>query len=176
MNSTRYNLGLVWRVAALCGVLALPLAAAERDLNAELIAAARDGRLEMVEVLLAEGAEVNAKNGNGKTGLMSAAYFGNERVVSLLLAAGADVNAKDNNDSTALIAGAYSGNLNVVLSLLAEGADVNASSKSGASSLKNADTRGYAQISKVLGDAGAGGSGGSGKKSKTSSKTASKKK
>ena len=44
----------------------LPAMATGRDLNAELISAAREGRLAMMRALLAEGADVNAANANGK--------------------------------------------------------------------------------------------------------------
>jgi ankyrin repeat protein len=58
--------------------------------------------LEKVKQLLDEGADVNAKNKDGLTGLMHAAWKGHKEVVKLLLESGADVNAKDECGWTAL--------------------------------------------------------------------------
>jgi cytohesin len=57
--------------------------------------AADEGHTEVVELLIANGADVNAKNENGWTPLHLAAYWGGKEIVELLIAAGADVNAKD---------------------------------------------------------------------------------
>ena len=57
------------------------------------------GNLEAVKLLLDKGAEVNAKNKDGKTALLVAS---NLEVVKLLLDKGADVNVKDKNGGTAL--------------------------------------------------------------------------
>ena len=48
---------------------------------------------EIAELLIAEGADVNAKDDNGRTPLMDAARKGNKEIVELLIAEGADVNA-----------------------------------------------------------------------------------
>ena len=55
---------------------------------------------EAVALLLAAGADVNAKDWNGQTALMLTA---DAATVHALLTAGADVNAKDENDRTALL-------------------------------------------------------------------------
>jgi ankyrin repeat protein len=47
-----------------------------------------------VDLLLANGAEVNAKNDRGFTALHVAAYFNHLEVVALLVAKGARVNDK----------------------------------------------------------------------------------
>ena len=54
-----------------------------------------------MKILLAEGANVNARSGRGQTALMLAAIFGRDEIVSLLLTAGADVHLKDSLGLTA---------------------------------------------------------------------------
>jgi hypothetical protein len=60
-----------------------------------LHSAAGGGHEEVAELLLAKGADVNAKNNDGFTPLHSAAAQGHKDVAELLLAKGADANAKD---------------------------------------------------------------------------------
>jgi len=62
----------------------------------DLINAAENGDVAKVKVLLAKGADVNAKANNGATALIMASQNGHLEVVKALLAKGADVNAKAN--------------------------------------------------------------------------------
>jgi ankyrin repeat protein len=64
--------------------------------------AAWEGRKEVVELLIAQGADVNAKSFLGYTPLHQAAVFGQKKVVELLITKGADVNAKANDGKTPL--------------------------------------------------------------------------
>jgi ankyrin repeat protein len=59
-------------------------------------------RKDVAELLLANGAKVNARNNDGRTALHEAADAGNKDVLELLLANKADVNAKANNGDTPL--------------------------------------------------------------------------
>ena len=62
----------------------------------------RYGHNDVAELLLANKAEVNAKDKSEWTPLHWAAMKGHKAVVELLLANGADVNAKANNGGTPL--------------------------------------------------------------------------
>ena len=99
-----------------------------RDANGitHLHYAAAVGSIEIVEALLAAGADVAARDGNRVTPLHAAAGFNaNPAVVEALLAAGADVGALYDLDATPLHAAArYNENPAVVEALLAAGADV----------------------------------------------------
>ena len=64
--------------------------------------AADQGYKEIVELLIAKGADVNAKNKFGSTPMHKAARRGQKEVNELLIDNGADVNAKNNRGRTAL--------------------------------------------------------------------------
>ncbi len=84
--------------------------------------AASYGHTEIIKELIAAGADVNVKNNDGETALMSAAIGGRTEVVKILIIAKADVNAQDNKGETALIEAAYCGHTEVVKMLLRAGA------------------------------------------------------
>ena len=54
-----------------------------------------EGHTEVVELLIANGANVNAKDEEGWTPLHLTAYWGGKEITELLIAKGADVNAKN---------------------------------------------------------------------------------
>ena len=89
-------------------------------LDNDLIVNAKYGHADVVELLLAAGADVHARNDNA---LGWAAGNGHARVAKILLAAGADVHA--DNDLPLQWAARY-GHADVVELLLAAGADVHA--------------------------------------------------
>lgn len=95
------------------------------DSGQDLVHAAEEGDTSKVKKLLANGADVNAKQKDGVTPLMQAAWKGQTEIAEMLLAKGADVNAKDKNGMTALIRAAYFGHGETVQALLANGANVN---------------------------------------------------
>jgi ankyrin repeat protein/ribosomal protein S27E len=86
----------------------------------------------MVELLLANGAAVKAKNAKGRTPLHNASEPG---AAKALLAGGADVNAMDNDGLTPLHRAAQEGWPRVVELLLASGAELNAKAKDGTTPL-----------------------------------------
>ncbi len=62
---------------------------------AALFHAILKGRVPVVQNLLAQGVNVNARTVSGKTPLMAAAYRGYSDIVQLLIDSGADINAHD---------------------------------------------------------------------------------
>jgi outer membrane protein assembly factor BamA/outer membrane protein assembly factor BamE (lipoprotein component of BamABCDE complex) len=87
--------------------------------------AAQKGYPQLVEALLANNANVNAKNFYGDTPLMWAADKGRMEVVGLLLANQAEINAGNMLGQTALHVAALAGHKAVAEVLLGHGADVN---------------------------------------------------
>jgi len=65
------------------------------------------GNLEMVQLLIAHGADVNQKNFRGATALMGAAVGRDPAVVKYLIEKGADVKARDKDGNTALMGAEY---------------------------------------------------------------------
>ena len=67
-----------------------------------ILDAADRGNIEAVKQNLAAGADVNAKDGIGRTPLHVTAWFGHKELTELLLAKGTDVNAKGDDGWTPL--------------------------------------------------------------------------
>jgi ankyrin repeat protein len=101
-----------------------------------LILASQKGHTEIVEALLAKGADVNAKANDGSTAFLWANVNGHTEIVKALLAKGVNVNEKARkNGMTALIAASQNGHTEIVEALLAKGADVNAKEDRGYTAL-----------------------------------------
>lgn len=80
------------------------------------------GHYEIAELLLKNGANINAVNNNGTTALNLAAQKGYYRMVELFLKKGADVNISDNNGCTPLCAATKKGDKDIVELLKTYGA------------------------------------------------------
>ncbi|KAI4781565.1 ankyrin repeat protein [Aureobasidium sp. EXF-3400] len=92
-----------------------------------LCAASSKGDLEMIKLLVREGADVNGPGGRYYgCALCAAAYKGHIDIVRVLLNEGASINVQGGKYGTALCAASSAGKLEIVRLLLREGADINA--------------------------------------------------
>lgn len=120
--------------------------------TALMLAAAQQGGLEMVKLLVARGAAINQTGWNP---LIYAAWQGQTDVVKYLLEKGADIDAVSPNGISALMMAARSGHFDTVKLLLWEVADPNIKSDSGGTALAWALKAGNTQIGDLLKQAGA---------------------
>lgn len=106
-----------------------------------LMAACRWGKLNMVRLLLQNGAKADEpRTGKGRTPLMVAcAYYSGPEICGLLLKAGANINAQANDGSTALMLAANNGKVAVVELLLNQKANAYAKDSKGATALDYAN-------------------------------------
>ena len=109
-------------------------------------------------VLLASGAEVNARGLGGRTPLhvAAAALFDNTVTATALMDAGADIDARDDSGATPLYwASGWSGHPSMVRLLIAAGADVNAPADNGETPLHRAVREQNPAVSALLLELGA---------------------
>ena len=143
--------GWLLALAALVGAQAAAAAAPE----AALADAARRADWATVRTLLAEGADVDAREGDGSTALHWASYHENREVADLLIRAGAEVDAANDLGVTPLWAACENGSPAMAGILLRAGADPNRALPFGETLLMTAARTGNADVVGQLLAAGA---------------------
>ncbi|KAF4974626.1 hypothetical protein FZEAL_8485 [Fusarium zealandicum] len=119
-------------------------------------AAAYQGSLELVKLLLAYGAEANSAGGTRSTPIQVAAVDGRPKLVSLLLANGANVNCSQGYFQSPLHAAASGRGSNETVKLLLEaGAEINTPSSLHGTALQCAAQWGHQGVVDLLLDSGA---------------------
>ncbi len=97
----------------------------------------------IVEFLIANGANVNSVNEIQLTALMYAAEVNSAHSAKILIQNGAKVDATDIFGNSPLIFGSYNGHVSVIQALLSGGANVNAKNEEGSFALLEAAKNGY---------------------------------
>ncbi|MBL8383598.1 MAG: ankyrin repeat domain-containing protein [Burkholderiales bacterium] len=123
---------------------------AQPSRDAALIEAAGAGDTSRVSRLLGEGANVNARDGRGRSALLAATQSNRIETARILIKAGADVNAKDDiQDSPYLLAGAR-GHVEILRMTLAAGADLKSTNRFGGTALTPACHYGHVETVREL--------------------------
>ena len=131
-----------------------PAAAQAIAAEQALIAASGRGDAKEVARLIGGGADVNARDGGGRTALLAATQGNHVEAARVLIAAKSDVNAKDHiQDSPYLLAGA-SGHIEILRLTLASGADLASVNRYGGTALIPAAHYGHVEtVRELLGTA-----------------------
>lgn len=96
-----------------------------------LMKAAKSGAVEISQLLIVSGANINAKTNSGVTVLMLAAAGGSLQLVDELIHRGADIHARDNSGKTALYWAADWGNTEIIQLLAESGVDLSQANNDG---------------------------------------------
>jgi ankyrin repeat protein len=136
------------RLAAALGVLLMTIAPAPAA--SDLIAAAAAGRAEAVNALIAQGADLEARDGQGRTALLVAVAGNHIEAAKALLAAGADLNAQaQNRDTPWLLAGA-AGRAEIIAAMLPLKPDLSQRNRYGGNALIPACERAHVETVTLL--------------------------
>jgi ankyrin repeat protein len=125
---------------------------ADVDSKAVLKVVAGIGDAAMTRLLLEYGADTERPTSSSDycTALHVATENGNKAVVEALLEFGADIEARDNNNETALYHAAMKNRCQIAKMLLREGADTTAIAEDGQTALYKAGGRGYEEMVRAL--------------------------
>jgi hypothetical protein len=114
-----------------------------------LMIAAWEGNIEMMELFVSRGANVNRANANGEQALMFAAWRGHLEATHWLLERGAQLN-RNGMQWSALHYAVFAGHVKVVRLLLERGANLNARSTNGSTPLMMAAREGRDGLAAML--------------------------
>lgn len=103
-----------------------------------------------LNVLLAEGADIEIVDENGNTALMIASRIGNPRMVKIILAHSPDVNRQNAEGNSALMIASEHGQFYIAGQLVRYGADVSSKNNSGLTAADIALRNGQPQIADML--------------------------
>lgn len=128
----------------------------QRRLDLNLLGAIRNGRLGEARRLVALGADIEATDSSGWTGLMTAAWNGQTGICRFLLEKGANANARNTNprnsfySHTALMRAAMNAKTETCRLLIRSGADISIENKGKRTALMLAENRNDAEIAGIL--------------------------
>ena len=128
-----------------------PMSAAEQQaLDAMLIQVAEAGDTPAVLSLLGSGANINARDGRGRTAVMAATHANQVEAVRALIAAGADINLRDDRLDNPFLYASAEGLFEIVKLTIDANADTRLTNRFGGTALIPAAERGHVEIVREL--------------------------
>jgi len=125
--------------------------AMNKDGWAPLHEAVTGGHKDIADLLIAEGADLNAKEAKNRiTPLHWAAWRGRKEIAELLIAKGANLNTKNNDGGTPLHNAAWKGHVEIAKLLIGKNADVNAKDVEGQTPLDWAEEEKQKETAELL--------------------------
>ena len=126
-----------------------------REINAmapdeRLLQASRDGSVVAVESALGAGADIEARDGHGRTALLRAVTEDHVDVARLLVSRGADVNAVDDQRDTPFLVTGVTGSVDMLDALLPGGPDTRVTNRYGGVAVIPAAERGHADYVRAV--------------------------
>lgn len=115
-----------------------------------LIFASKEGHMQVVQALLADGAHPNPPDNSTHTAIRAASLFGHGSIVQTLLRATADPNHTSAHGKTALMGACMRGHAEVASVLVAAGAHANAANSFGETALTLAEANGHHECKRRL--------------------------
>eukprot|EP00026_Physarum_polycephalum_P003297 Phypoly_transcript_03307.p1 GENE.Phypoly_transcript_03307~~Phypoly_transcript_03307.p1 ORF type:complete len:548 (-),score=82.99 Phypoly_transcript_03307:692-2335(-) len=115
-----------------------------------LLMAIKTGNLNIADVLLAHGADINSKTRDGETALILATHFNNEKAVAYALTHKCSINEQDSFSHTALHYAATTGYTNILNLLLQAGANTDIKNDKGFSAYDLAKINKRHECRKIL--------------------------
>jgi len=127
----------------------------DNDSRSLLFHACKNGRIDLVDILLGYGAEIDNKDTGERTAFITAVIHNHIRIVELLHRRGADINCPDGAGKTALIHAASSGHIDIIDWLLYNGSNIHHLDKNDKSAVYYAWKKKYNRAVEMLYYAGA---------------------
>lgn len=120
------------------------------NMETALLAATEKNETNTVISLLKQGANINAKDSQGRTPLMIATYKNDIKTAKALIDAGADVNIQDNIKNNPFLYAGAEGYLDILKLTIDAGADPALTNRYGGTALIPASEHGYITVIKEL--------------------------
>ncbi|KAJ6160634.1 hypothetical protein N7470_004030 [Penicillium chermesinum] len=120
-----------------------------------LVAACSRGHLEIVQMLLENGADMTLRDFDGHDSLTTASLNGHLEIVRLLVKRGADISVASNQGETSLYCAAYKGHFEILKLLIEKGGDIEGHNFRHLTPLNAASDGGHFDVVKLLVQKGA---------------------
>ncbi|MDH6369262.1 ankyrin repeat protein [Paenibacillus sp. PastF-3] len=119
-------------------------------MNQTLLAAVKQGDKDLISKLLADGADIDTTDIDGRTSALIAVHTNQLDIFKLLLEQGANINIRDNRSDNPLLYAGAEGMLDFVKVSIAAGADTSILNRFGGTALIPAADRGHVDIVEEL--------------------------